>query len=90
MGKRQDIILAVKQILDDTKLFNKVYTEPTDIEKERSYPIAWISLGAENILDGDISSTCYLRSINLNIDIKRPKSHIVDGTRRIYCIIKSS
>lgn len=69
MSNRTDIIAAVKDILDDTALFKKVYTEPTDIEKERSFPIAWIDLGAETILDGAISSTCYLRNVELEITI---------------------
>jgi len=69
MGKRQDIILAVKEILNDTNLFKKIYTEPTDIENERSFPIAWISLGSENISEGSVSTTNYLRTITLNIDL---------------------
>ena len=69
MGKRQDIILAVKSILEDTRFFYNIYTEPSDIEKERSFPVAWVSLGQEVILDGSVSTTNYMRTITLNIDL---------------------
>jgi len=69
MGDRVGVINACKAVLEETKLFKKIYTEPTDIEKERSFPVAWVSLGAESILNGEISSTNYMRSITLNVDI---------------------
>ena len=69
MSTRVEILNAVKELLEDTNLFYKVYTEITDLEKERSFPVAWINLGGEMITDGDISTTCYMRDIDLDITI---------------------
>jgi len=69
MANRVDIVNAVYDILDGMDIFNKIYKEPTDIEKEKSFPIAWITLGSESIQDGDITNTCYMRVISLEITL---------------------
>ena len=66
---RVDVKDAVKSILEDLSVFYKIYTEPTDVEKEKSFPIAWIYLSGENITDGDISYTNYMRNITLEITV---------------------
>jgi uncharacterized protein YqgV (UPF0045/DUF77 family) len=69
MSNRTDIINAVSEILEEADIFYKVYKEPTDIEKERSFPVAWIELGQEYVQDADMTKTCSLRVINLEITI---------------------
>ena len=69
MGKRTDLINAVYNILDRTGLFYNIYKEPTDIEKERSFPVAWITIGPEFIQDGELTKTSYLRVVSLDITI---------------------
>ena len=69
MGKRTNIINEVVEILSDSTIFYKIYKEPTDIEKEKSFPVAWINLGAEDISDGTVSTTNYFRTIDLEITI---------------------
>lgn len=69
MSKRTDLISSVITILEEPGVFYKIYDEPTDIEKERSFPIAWVYLGSEDIGDGDISTTNYFRTINLEVTI---------------------
>ncbi len=69
MSTRIEIKSAVVDILTASGLFMKILTEPSDIEKERSYPIVWIYLGDEMILDGAISTTCYMRNITLEITL---------------------
>jgi hypothetical protein len=66
---RSDVKLALKEILEDMDIFYKIYMEPTDIEKEKSFPIAWITLGSESIGDGDLSVTCYMRNVSLEITV---------------------
>jgi len=55
--------------LTDIGIFYKVYKENTDIEKEKSFPIAWVYVGPENISAGDVSTTCYMRTITVEITI---------------------
>ena len=69
MSKRVEIKNAVIALLESTSQFYKVHKEPTDIEKERSFPVAWVYLGPETILDGAISTTCYMREISLEVTI---------------------
>ncbi len=69
MSTRVDIRNAVISILENTGKFYKVHKEPTDIEKERSFPVAWVNLSSEMILDGAISTTCYMRQVGLEISL---------------------
>ena len=69
MSKRVEIKDAVVNLLHNTGKFYKVHKEPTDIEKERSFPVAWVYLGPETVLDGAISTTCYMREISLEVTI---------------------
>jgi len=66
---RYDIKVAVKKLLEDLDIFYRIYIEPTDIEKEKSFPIAWIYLGPENTIDGELTKTNYMRSVSLEITI---------------------
>jgi len=66
-------------ILTDLGVFYKVYKENTDIEKEKSFPIAWIYVGPENISAGDVSQTCYMRNITVDITIGT-KHQSIDST----------
>jgi len=75
---RYDIKMATKEILESMEIFYKIYTEPTDIEKERSFPIAWIYLGPESVDDGDISYTNYMRNIDMEITVGSKHSSIGD------------
>lgn len=69
MSKRVDIKNAVISILSTSNLFYEIYPEPNDIEKVMSFPVAWVYLGPEVVLDGCVSSTNYLREISLEITI---------------------
>ena len=69
MANRASIKDAVIKILTVSGLFMKILDEPSDVEKERSYPVAWVYLGDEYIRDGCISTTNYMREINLEITI---------------------
>jgi len=66
---RYNLKLELKKILEELDIFYKIYLEPTDVEKEKSFPIAWIQLGSESIGDGDVSASCYMRNISLEIAI---------------------
>lgn len=46
---RTTIMSAIKTILDNSGYFKTVYTAQTDINKENSFPIAWVLLGNEGI-----------------------------------------
>lgn len=69
MGKRTNLVSAVETILRDTGLFRNIYKEPTDIEKERSFPVAWITVGPEVIQEGEMTSSNYMRVVTLDITI---------------------
>jgi len=66
---RTNIKNELVNILEELDIFYKVYKENTDIEKEKSFPIAWIYVGPESINDGEMSTTNYMRSITVDITI---------------------
>ena len=66
---RTNIKSALVDILEELGIFYKIYKENTDIEKEKSFPIAWVYVGPESISDGEMSQTCYMRSITVEVTI---------------------
>jgi len=95
MSSRVEIKNAVIQILEESDLFYKVYPEPTNIEKERSFPVAWVNLGHENIYSGEMTKTNYIRSITLEITIGSKHNSLHDTTMdelvdNVFTLLKSN
>ena len=66
---RTEILDGLYELLDSSGLFYKVYKEPTDIERERSFPVCWLNVGSESIFDGTISTTNYMREVHIEVTI---------------------
>jgi len=95
MSSRTEIKHAVMQILEETDLFYEVYDEPTSIEKEKSFPVAWVYIGPEYVQSGDISATNYIRSISLEVTIGSKHQSLKDTTMdeiidTIFNLLKSN
>ncbi len=64
---RKTIINAVQTILKDSGLFKNIYLSPTNIQKERSFPVAWINLKNEFFNEDSLTSSNFFRNITLEV-----------------------
>jgi len=64
---RKIIINAVKDVLEESELFKNIYLSPTLIEKERSFPVAWINLGNEYFNPSAVDNKNFYRKLDLEI-----------------------
>ena len=91
---RSSIILELETILNNSGYFKKVYTALTDINKENSFPIAWILLGNEGIgSEGntiDISGRIISGYIRLGVKQNRGKDEINPLIDNIYSLLKDN
>ncbi len=91
---RTNIIAAVKTILEDMHLFKQVYETPTDIQKERSFPVAWINLGDETFDLNAVNTTSHFRNLELEITIgvkqDMGKDNINAAIDSIYSTLESN
>ncbi len=66
---RTTIITAIYNILDELHLFKNIYKLPTQIDKERSFPVAWINLKGETFGVEATQTTRNFRNASLDITI---------------------
>jgi len=91
---RKKIITATKAILDDLEVFKKVHKMPTMIDKERSFPVAWVHLKGEYFQDDSVNTVNNFRHATLDITIgircDRGQDNLDDLLDKVYAAIKDN
>ncbi len=87
---RVTVINAVYDILNDLNLFKNIYKMPTNIEKERSFPVAWINLKGETFNPDALNTTSNFRNASLDITIGEKNDRGEDNLNSVIDTVYST
>lgn len=70
---RTNILKQAKTIIENLKLFKKVYTAQTQLSKEHLFPICWVLLGDEDFSPATLKTDYRTITIIFRIAVKQDK-----------------